>query len=734
MHAALLLSLLVPGPADSLRIAEIHYAPSDPALEFVEVVNIGSSSVPASGLTLSDSRDAPSAVSDPAGPVLPGGRLVLVRDATAFSSRWPGIPHHQVAPWPTLNNDGDDAVIRFDGREVDRVSYDPDWGRPGASLERRDPAGPSSHRVNWGASLDPSGATPGRPNTLHAPDRTPPRLRMADRTAPGTISILFDEPVDLSDAVFEVDGVGHSAASSSADLAEASVAIDPSWPDGTLRAREVRDLFGNTMEAVQATVAHLPGPGTLRITEVLTKPDARVPGRFAFVEIISASNRLQSLRGLRLQGPPDPYGLRSEAAVPLPGTGLEYGTRVVLYDAARRADADSLFRRTWPSAARALLVPIPAWPLGSDPREIRLVDREGIEVNEARVSLTWHDPVPGPSPDRSLERVDPLDSLGGPSRWTSSPDPCGATPGETNRAETLARGRPPAAGELRITEVLFEADAGQPEFVELASRARDAIDPNGVYLVYAPADAAPDSVRIGYAPDALANGDLMVLVWPLGTGGSPFVADDLSHAFPSSAGRIPETRIRPAEDARSLRNGGASLVLRAPDGTEIDRVDYGAALHHPAIGETRGVAVERIDWDGSSNEPTNWTSSTHPERATPGYRTTVAPGPSVPGRGVSVEPRVFTPDADVGARHVAVHVHLHDGPSVTDVQVFDLAGRPVRTLADGRLSTGRDVVYWNGLDDRGLPAATGPYVVLVRSWAMDGAVRGDRLVVVLARR
>lgn len=52
--------------------------------------------------------------------------------------------------------------------------------------------------------------------------------------------------------------------------------------------------------------------------------------------------------------------------------------------------------------------------------------------------------------------------------------------------------------------------------------------------------------------------------------------------------------------------------------------------------------------------------------------------------------------------------------------VYDLGGRQVRDLHVGRLASGRHLVVWDGLDDRGVRAASGLYLVRVtapgRSW------------------
>jgi uncharacterized secreted protein with C-terminal beta-propeller domain len=49
------------------------------------------------------------------------------------------------------------------------------------------------------------------------------------------------------------------------------------------------------------------------------------------------------------------------------------------------------------------------------------------------------------------------------------------------------------------------------------------------------------------------------------------------------------------------------------------------------------------------------------------------------------------------------------------IEVFDVAGRRVRGLADERLGAGRHSFAWDGVDERGRPSASGVYLVRVFS-------------------
>jgi hypothetical protein len=61
------------------------------------------------------------------------------------------------------------------------------------------------------------------------------------------------------------------------------------------------------------------------------------------------------------------------------------------------------------------------------------------------------------------------------------------------------------------------------------------------------------------------------------------------------------------------------------------------------------------------------------------------------------------------------------------LEVFDLAGRKVRTLVDRRYEAGRHAVRWNGLDDAGAAVSSGVY--LVRYESREGSAMKKAILV-----
>jgi hypothetical protein len=87
--------------------------------------------------------------------------------------------------------------------------------------------------------------------------------------------------------------------------------------------------------------------------------------------------------------------------------------------------------------------------------------------------------------------------------------------------------------------------------------------------------------------------------------------------------------------------------------------------------------------------------------------------------------RAATPNPFSGATRLAVDMPTGEGEARLDV--FDVAGRHVRTLRRGTMSPGQDVVDWDGLDDTGAPARGGLYMVRLQSGPRTSVLRVMKL-------
>lgn len=104
--------------------------------------------------------------------------------------------------------------------------------------------------------------------------------------------------------------------------------------------------------------------------------------------------------------------------------------------------------------------------------------------------------------------------------------------------------------------------------------------------------------------------------------------------------------------------------------------------------------------------------------------TAVTPEPAIPE-----EPALVSAFPNPFATSVTLHVHL-PAPGPLRVDVYDLLGRRIRSVAQGSVAAGRHVLAWDGTDDAGRFAPSGRYLVHV-----EGSPGRDvrPLVVTLAR-
>jgi hypothetical protein len=152
----------------------------------------------------------------------PGGYAVAFADTSVFGGRFESPPTQSALADSSLltrfysgadfsstlllpvdrttlsltNSEDTIRLLRGDGVLVDSVAYADDWHRPelddatGIALERITPEGGGSGASNWTSSLDPSGGTPGRPNSVFLmPGEAPPAPGLTISPSPFNASI-----------------------------------------------------------------------------------------------------------------------------------------------------------------------------------------------------------------------------------------------------------------------------------------------------------------------------------------------------------------------------------------------------------------------------------------------------------------------------------------------------------------------------------------------------------------
>jgi hypothetical protein len=168
-------SIVLPPPP--VVINEVMFKPVGTECEWIEIFAHGAAAVDLRDWTLEDYRGTGKSITADHLTLAPGDMLVLVEDEEVF-----GVAHPELGSddflrpcggWPTLNDaDGPlgfaDMIVVRDamGTMVDSVAYRSRWSRPGTSVERIDPRGPSPMSSNWSPHYGSTGGSPGRANSV----------------------------------------------------------------------------------------------------------------------------------------------------------------------------------------------------------------------------------------------------------------------------------------------------------------------------------------------------------------------------------------------------------------------------------------------------------------------------------------------------------------------------------------------------------------------------------------
>lgn len=375
-----------------------------------------------------------------------------------------------VSSFPSLDNGNDQLVLLSpEGRTIHAVAYDLSWyqnvlkSEGGWSLEMIDTGLPCHASENWSASTDPSGGSPGRPNSIRGnrSDLQSPRLLRSFTKDSLTIVAVFSEPLDSltasSSGRYAMDhGMGNPATAEPVTPIFDKVILKFSRPMQertiyTLQVNGVRDCAGNAMPLSEDTRAGLPrpaAPGQLRINEVMFNPRS---GGTDHIELLNAGPGIIDASKLFLANR-NASNILSNLKRCLEEPFLIFPGDHPTFTADRFATMRDYFVKR-PSLLIGM-ASLPSYP--DDAGTVVVVDESGRELDEFSYKDTYHFPLLSIREGVSLERIDPKSPSNDPSNWHSASTDAGyGTP--TGRNSQFASGDT-VLGNIHVTPNVFSPD------------------------------------------------------------------------------------------------------------------------------------------------------------------------------------------------------------------------------------------------------------------------------------
>lgn len=169
-----------------------------PEWEYVELFNTTDLTVKLNGWTFLIGNTAKTI---PAAQIPPQGYLLLCK-ADAEQELQNYGPTCGFPSFAITNAGATLRLLTSDETLVSEVSFNDTWYHDadkrdgGWSLEQIDPFNPCAGTVNWSASTDVSGGTPGRENSINAPNETAPEVARVSMLGDDMVMLWFDQQMD----------------------------------------------------------------------------------------------------------------------------------------------------------------------------------------------------------------------------------------------------------------------------------------------------------------------------------------------------------------------------------------------------------------------------------------------------------------------------------------------------------------------------------------------------------
>ena len=275
----------------------------------------------------------------------------------------------------------------------------------------------------------------------------------------------------------------------------------------------------------------------------------------------------------------------------------------------------------------------------------------------------------------------------------------------------------PNPGDIIINELLFNAFSGKNEYVELYNRSDKVIDLRYLSITSRkPSDGSFNKLYpLTTIPLFLYPQEYLVV-----TKSKEVICEDYNCQSETFWVEIP---IMP-----SIANAsGCVVVLNNQSNEIIDEFPYNEKMHSPGVKDKKGVALERINFEGLTNDADNWQSATAQSgHGTPGYANSQRISDE---SGIENEIHVEYPAIDIN--EYRIKYRLSKPGYQCKVYIYDSSGRKVDSLLNGELVGTEGEILWNGKGNRGQRLTAGIYIVYIELFDTSGDVQKMKLPVVL---
>lgn len=350
--------------------------------------------------------------------LLPDSFVIVCANNSAISYL-PYGPTIGVANFPSMNISGATIVLKSsENKTIHAVQYDLNSYKNelkksgGWSLEMIDTKNPCAGVSNWKASIDASGGTPGRKNSIDGmiKDETPPKLLRAFVSEKNNISLVFDKSLDSLKAAFvnsysfDNNVIAKNISVSPPFYKVVNISLENQVDSGIIYhviAKNISDCAGNVIgmkNSGKFGLAQHADSMDLVINEILFNP---LPNGADYVELYNRSKKIIDLKNVFIANRNTRNEISSIRQL-TSETVLLFPEEFVLLTTDVHA-VKSQYITTNPDAFLQM-EHFPSYPNTNG--DVIILNVHGNILDEVKYSEKWHFPLIKNVQGVSLERVD----------------------------------------------------------------------------------------------------------------------------------------------------------------------------------------------------------------------------------------------------------------------------------------------------------------------------------------
>jgi len=415
-----------------------------PSYEFIEIRNVSSTPFNLKDWKISDENSTATISINYI--LKPDSTVIICTNPSAaiFNSFGSTIA---ISNFPSLDNDTD--LIHLTSKEgvtIHAIKYNKGWyqndvkSNGGWTLEMIDTKNPCAGMTNWKASIDRSGGTPGKKNSIEGnnKDNTGPSLLRSYSIDSMTIIVVFEEPVDSVNAAdassyFLDKNIGNPAMATPVAPLFTDVILNLSHPLSvtnvySLSANNITDCVGNiigTSNKVRTGLASMADTSDVIINEILFNPKSDGAD---FIELYNKSKKIINLQHVSIANRNPSGGLYNITQLSNKGYLFFPNDYVVFTESKRWLTLNYTLKNI------ENILELPSLPsLPDDKGSIVIQNHQGNSIEELQYEAKWHFALIDNAEGISLERIDYNSLTQNKNNWTSAASTAGfGTPGYQN--------------------------------------------------------------------------------------------------------------------------------------------------------------------------------------------------------------------------------------------------------------------------------------------------------------